>query len=93
MVLKPDVVRERLLHLEEVVTRLEELQHLNPRQVQDNYRDSWAVERGLQVAAEIVFDVGNQILAAHFGQSAKTTKTSSRSSALLAFSTHRRAIG
>ena len=46
MVLKPEVVRERLLHLEEVITRLEELKHLNPRQVQDSYRDSWAVERG-----------------------------------------------
>ena len=30
----------------------------------------WAVERGLQLAAEIALDVGNHILSAHFGVSA-----------------------
>jgi len=29
----------------------------------------WAVERGLQLGAEIVLDVGNHILSAHFGVS------------------------
>jgi uncharacterized protein YutE (UPF0331/DUF86 family) len=34
-------------------------------------RDEWATERGLQLAAELLFDVGNHILTAHFGVSAK----------------------
>jgi len=35
-----------------------------------SFRDEWAVERGLQLGAEIVLDIGNHILSAHFGVSA-----------------------
>lgn len=34
------------------------------------FRDEWAVERGLHLGAEILFDIGNHILSAHFGVSA-----------------------
>ena len=63
-------VRERLLRLEEVVSRLEELQRegIDPR---GDFRQAWLAERGLQLAAEIALDVGNHILSAHFGVSAK----------------------
>jgi len=44
-------------------------------------RDAWARERGLQLGAEIVLDVGNHILSAHFGVSAQDYGTSSCSSA------------
>jgi uncharacterized protein YutE (UPF0331/DUF86 family) len=71
VVLKREAVRERLLRLEEVITRLEELRRLESRHLRENFRDAWAVERGLQIAAEIVFDVGNHILSAHFGKSAQ----------------------
>jgi uncharacterized protein YutE (UPF0331/DUF86 family) len=37
----------------------------------NDFRDTWAVERGLQIAAEIVFDIGNHILSAHFGRNAQ----------------------
>lgn len=64
MVLKPDAVRQRLARLEEVVTRLEGLA-ADPA-AGGELRD-WAVERGLQLGAEILFDVGNHVLATAFG--------------------------
>ena len=71
MVLRPDAIRERLLRLEDVSSRLEELGRLDGTQLRESFRDAWAVERGLQLAAEIVFDIGNHILSAHFGKSAQ----------------------
>lgn len=69
MVLRPEAVRERLLKLEDVISRLEALARL-PRPGQDDFRD-WAAERGLQLGAEIIFDIGNHILSAHYGVSAQ----------------------
>jgi uncharacterized protein YutE (UPF0331/DUF86 family)/predicted nucleotidyltransferase len=71
LVLRPDAIRERLLRLEEVISRLEELRRLDARALREGFRDAWAVERGLQLGAEIVFDIGNHILSAHFGVSAQ----------------------
>lgn len=67
MVLKPEALRARILKLEEVVAGLVELADTTPGA---GVRDAWAVERGLQLAAEIAFDTGNHILSAHFGVSA-----------------------
>lgn len=69
MVLRPEAVRQRLLRLEEVVSRLEELARLEPQAPGRDFRSAWAAERGLQLGAEICFDVGNHILSAHFGVS------------------------
>ena len=71
MVLRAELVRERLVRLEEVVSRLEELSRLEPQRVRQDFRDAWAVERGLQLAAEILFDTGNHILSAQYGRSAQ----------------------
>jgi uncharacterized protein YutE (UPF0331/DUF86 family) len=70
LVLRPEAVRERLLRLEEVLSRLEELRRegVDPR---GDFRQAWLAERGLQLAAEIALDLGNHILSAHFGVSAK----------------------
>ena len=51
MVLRPEAVRERLLRLEEVISRLEELRRLDARALREGFRDVWAVERGLQLGA------------------------------------------
>ena len=40
-------------------------------ELQEDFRAAWAVERGLQLAAEIVFDIGNHILSAHFAVTAQ----------------------
>ena len=65
MVLKPEAIRARLLKLEEIISRLERLA------AGADAPDDWAVERGLQLAAEVAFDVGNHILTGHFGVSAQ----------------------
>ena len=71
MVLRVDAVRARLLKLEEVISRLEEIERAGVATPGGTFRDAWAVERGLQLGAEIVLDVGNHVLSAHFGVSAE----------------------
>jgi uncharacterized protein YutE (UPF0331/DUF86 family) len=71
VVARPEAIRERLLRLEEVISRLEELRLAAPAAPPGSFRDAWASERGLQLAAEILFDVGNHILSAHFGVAAQ----------------------
>jgi uncharacterized protein YutE (UPF0331/DUF86 family) len=70
LVLRHEAVRERLLRLEEVLSHLEELRRegVDPR---GDFRQAWLAERGLQLAAEIALDLGNHILSAHFGVSAR----------------------
>ena len=69
MVFRPDAVQARLLRLEEVISELQELGRLDPGERQGQRRTMWAVERGLQLGAEILFDIGNHILSARFGVS------------------------
>lgn len=67
MVLRADAVQARLRRLEEVISELEELQKLEHATLRGNLRDQWAVERGLHLGAEILFDIGNHLLSARFG--------------------------
>ncbi len=69
VVLRSEVLRARLLRLEEILSELAALAALPPAASRASIRDSWAVERGLQVGAECLFDIGNHILSAHFGAS------------------------
>lgn len=71
MVLRPEAIRARLLKLEQAISRLEELGRIERAVLRVSFRDAWAIERGLQLAAEIVLDTGNHILSAHFGESAR----------------------
>jgi uncharacterized protein YutE (UPF0331/DUF86 family) len=64
-------VRARLLKLEEVISRLEDIARAGVAMPSATFRDAWAAERGLQLGAEIVLDVGNHVLSAHFGVSAE----------------------
>jgi uncharacterized protein YutE (UPF0331/DUF86 family) len=61
-------VRRRLLRLEEVIVNLGRLQEIDLPGA--DLTRTWAVERGLHLGAEIVFDVGNHILSAHYAASA-----------------------
>lgn len=69
MVLRTDAVRARLLKLEEVISRLAEINHAAP--TTSDFRQQWVAERGLQLGAEAVLDIGNHILSAHYGVSAQ----------------------
>jgi uncharacterized protein YutE (UPF0331/DUF86 family) len=71
VVLRPEAIRTRLLRLEQVVSRLQQLSPLGRPELQEDFRAAWTAERGLQLAAEIVFDIGNHILSAHFGVTAQ----------------------
>lgn len=65
---RPEAIRERLLRLEEVISRLEELRLAAPAASPGSFRDAWASERGLLPRS----DVGkNHILSAHFGVAAQ----------------------
>jgi uncharacterized protein YutE (UPF0331/DUF86 family) len=69
MVLRPESVRERLLKLEEIISALQTLTPRSKARAFSDRRDEWAAERGLQLAAEVLLDIGNHILSAHFGVS------------------------
>jgi len=71
VVLRADSVRERLLKLEEAASGIERIAAARSRGSALEFRDDWAIERGLQLGAEAVLDVGNHILSAHLGVSAR----------------------
>lgn len=64
MVVRREVLRERLAGLREALKRLEDIRS---RSVADAIGE-WAMERGLQVAAQSVFDIGNLVLAGGFAE-------------------------
>jgi len=70
VVLKPEALRARLLELEEAISHLEELR-AQAAAAETDFRIRWAIERGLLLASQIVFDVGNHLLSAHFGVAAR----------------------
>jgi uncharacterized protein YutE (UPF0331/DUF86 family) len=63
MSVRPDVVRERLAHLAQVLKQLERLRSMSPEQRTSDPLIQLAAERALQVAAEVLFDVGHHVLA------------------------------
>ena len=70
MVLRVEALQERLAKLEEVVERLGELSAVGRDEFLHDYRHQWLAERGLELAAQAVLDIGNHILAGEFGESA-----------------------
>src|SRR3712207_3394658 len=63
MVVRPETLRERVALLRETVARL---RALRARPIADPSVE-WALERGLQLAAQAVFDIGNHVLVGAFG--------------------------
>lgn len=63
MTLRPEVVRERLRKLREVVRNLETLRDIESAEFVASFRHYWLAERGLQLAAECLLDIGNHVLA------------------------------
>ena len=64
MVVRHEVLRERLAVLRETLRRLDEVRVHQP----SDAIAEWALERGLQIAAQSVFDIGNHVLAGGFGE-------------------------
>ena len=63
MVLREEALAERLALLRSTVMRL---RAASQKELNDDW-DEWALERGLQLAAQALFDVGNHVLAGAFG--------------------------
>lgn len=70
MVLRIEALRERLAKLEEVITRLGDVARVSFDDFARDYRHGWLAERGLELAAQALLDIGNHILAGEFGESA-----------------------
>lgn len=66
MVLSKEVIQERLKHLREILANLGEIRETPESEFISTYRNYWLAERGLQLAAESVFDIGNHILSGYF---------------------------
>jgi len=70
VVLRVEALRERLAKLEEVIARLGEVAAVTRDDFTRDFRRQWLAERGLELAAQAVLDIGNHILAGEFGESA-----------------------
>jgi len=66
MTFEADTVEQRLKRLREYVVHIEEITGTPREKFVSDYREYWVAERGLQLAAEVVFDIANHILAAVF---------------------------
>jgi uncharacterized protein YutE (UPF0331/DUF86 family) len=66
MVLRADVVRRKLLAIDQAISRLRSWQPITQERLASELLLQWAVERGLQIAAEALFDAGTHILAGEF---------------------------
>jgi len=64
MTVEPDVVRRKLLEIGETTAHLRSWAPVTIEQLEKNQQLRWAVERGLQIAAEALFDTAAHILAA-----------------------------
>jgi uncharacterized protein YutE (UPF0331/DUF86 family) len=68
MTVEPNVVRRKLLNIVEATEHLRSWLPITVEQLETDQRLGWAVERGLQVASEALFDVGAHILSAEFAE-------------------------
>ena len=69
MPLRADIVRKKLLSIDEATGRLRSWMPISIEKLKTDLQLQWAVERGLQVAAESLFDAGNHILSSAFQES------------------------
>jgi uncharacterized protein YutE (UPF0331/DUF86 family) len=70
VVLRVEALRERLAKLEEVIAHLRDVAHVDATEFGRDFRSQWLAERGLELAAQAILDIGNHILAGEFGESA-----------------------
>lgn len=66
MVLRKEAIRDRVKKLREILANLEEVREVSEEEFISSYKHYWLAERGLQLAAETVFDIGNHILAGYY---------------------------
>jgi uncharacterized protein YutE (UPF0331/DUF86 family) len=67
MVLKPEIVLERLKEMDTALEELSLYQRKSPEDFKTSLSLRWTVERGLIALANFVFDVADHILSGYFG--------------------------
>ena len=70
MPVRPEVVRAKLLQISEAVGRLRSWLPVTAERLTRDIMFRWAVEHGLHLAAEALFDTGNHVLAGEFQEAA-----------------------
>ena len=69
MPVRAEIVRKKVLDIGEAVGRLRSWLPMTVERLERDLMLQWAVEHGLQIAAEALFDVGSHILAGEFQES------------------------
>lgn len=72
MVLKREVIEQRLKELDEILEELGKYRQINQEKIQANLSQRWIIERGLIAGASVIFDIADHILAGHYGFYADT---------------------
>ena len=67
MVVKRTTIIERLKEFDEILAELNKYRMVNETALRQDLSQRWIIERGLIAAAEIIFDITDHILAAHYG--------------------------
>jgi uncharacterized protein YutE (UPF0331/DUF86 family) len=67
MVLKQEIVLERLKQMDTTLGELSLYQHKSLEDIEASLSLRWTVERGLIALANLVFDIADHILSGHFG--------------------------
>jgi len=76
MVLRLEVIEERLKELDTVLNELARYKDKKLIDIQGSLSLRWTIERGLIAAATLVFDIADHIVSAHFGLYAETYRES-----------------
>ena len=63
MVFNKDSILERLMKLEAVLAKLKEKESMGLEEYKGDTDSQWIVERGLEIGASTILDIGNHILA------------------------------
>jgi uncharacterized protein YutE (UPF0331/DUF86 family) len=66
----PEIIRSKLLDISEAVSRLRSWLPLTVDRLEQDVMLRWAVEHGLHIAAEALFDAGNHLLSGEFQETA-----------------------
>ena len=76
MVLRREVVEERLKELDRILQELNKYKGLGRGAFDADLSQQWVIERGLIAAASVILDVADHILAGHFGVYSETYEDS-----------------
>lgn len=74
MTFEPETVRQRLKLLREYLSQLETIRGIPREDFVADFRHYWVAERGLQLAAEVMLDIANHILASVYHRFPETNE-------------------